>query len=69
MDLFPIEQPYVVAKIEDANGYSLSNQSFVGDFIQSGMSVFAIPEKLVDPSKTSKNEIQIHAGQNTLELV
>lgn len=25
MDLFPMEQPYVVAKIEDANGYSLSN--------------------------------------------
>ena len=25
MDLFPMEQPYVVAKIEDSNGFSLSN--------------------------------------------
>jgi len=25
MDLFPSEQPYVVAKIEDVNGFSLSN--------------------------------------------
>ena len=25
LDLFPSEQPYVVAKIEDQNGYSLSN--------------------------------------------
>lgn len=52
MDLFPMEQPYVVAKIEDANGYSFSNQSNVEDFITNGMGVFAMPEKLIDPSNT-----------------
>ena len=33
MELFPQEQPYVVAKLEDANGFSLSNGSNIGDFI------------------------------------
>ena len=51
MDLFPTEQPYVVAKIEDANGFSLSNQSNVEDFIVNGQNVFAIPERLVDPHR------------------
>ena len=36
LDLFPNEQPYVVAKLEDANGFSLSNGSSIGDFIQDG---------------------------------
>ena len=36
LDLFPNEQPYVVAKLDDANGFSLSNGSNIGDFIQSG---------------------------------
>ena len=36
LDLFPNEPPYVVAKIEDTNGYSLSNGSNIGDFIQNG---------------------------------
>lgn len=36
LDLFPNEPPYVVAKLEDANGFSLSNGSNVGDFIQNG---------------------------------
>ena len=26
-ELFPLEPPYVVAKIDDSNGFSLSNQS------------------------------------------
>ena len=33
LDLFPNEQPYVVAKLEDSNGYSLSSNSCIGDFI------------------------------------
>lgn len=36
LDLFPNEPPYVVAKLEDAHGFSLSNGSQVGDFIQTG---------------------------------
>ena len=33
LDLFPNEPPYVVAKIEDANGFSLSNGSYIRDFL------------------------------------
>lgn len=33
LDLFPTEPPYVVAKLEDTNGFSLSNGSNIGDFI------------------------------------
>ena len=33
LDLFPNEPPYVVAKLEDHNGFSLSNGSNIGDFI------------------------------------
>ena len=36
LDLFPNEQPYVVAKLEDAHGFSLSNGSNIGDFIANG---------------------------------
>lgn len=36
MELFPAEPPYVVAKLEDANGFSLSNGSNIGDFISNG---------------------------------
>ena len=72
MDLFPLEQPYVVAKIEDANGYSLSNQSNVEDFIQNGQNIYAMPEQLIDPSAGSDGSYEqtaIHGGQNTVELV
>lgn len=44
LDLFPNEQPYVVAKLEDNNGYSLSNNSNIGDFIQNGQMIYAQPE-------------------------
>lgn len=77
MDLFPMEQPYVVAKIEDASGYSLSNQSNIEDFITNGMTVYALPEQLVDPShdaldtgaKVGYDNVHLHAGQNLPELV
>lgn len=36
MELFPNENPFVVAKLEDADGYSLSNSSAVQDFISNG---------------------------------
>lgn len=36
LDLFPNENPYVVAKLEDQHGFSLSNGSNIGDFISNG---------------------------------
>ena len=36
LDLFPNENPYVVAKLEDTHGFSLSNGSNIGDFITNG---------------------------------
>ena len=53
MELFPSEQPYVVAKLEDANGFSLSNGSNIGDFITNGQMVYAEPESLYDPNKAN----------------
>ena len=40
-DLFPNEPPFVVAKLEDEYGYSLSNSSRVGDFLKFGDRVIA----------------------------
>ena len=50
LDLFPNEQPYVVAKLEDTHGFSLSNGSNIGDFISNGQMIFAQPESVSDPS-------------------
>ena len=50
LDLFPNEQPYVVAKLEDTHGFSLSNGSNIGDFISNGQMIFAQPEGVSDPS-------------------
>jgi|TARA_B110000285_G_C15113553_1_gene612606 hypothetical protein len=44
LDLFPNENPYVVAKLEDTHGFSLSNGSNIGDFITNGQMIFAQPE-------------------------
>ena len=35
-DLFPYEAPYIVAKLDDEYGYSLSNSSKIGDFLKFG---------------------------------
>jgi hypothetical protein len=35
-ELFPYENPYVVAKLDDEYGYSLSNSSKIGDFLKFG---------------------------------
>ncbi len=40
-DLFPNEPPFIVAKLEDEYGYSLSNSSRVGDFLKYGDRVVA----------------------------
>ena len=36
VDLFPNEPPFIVAKLEDEYGYSLSNSSLVQDFLKYG---------------------------------
>ena len=40
-DLFPNEPPFIVAKLEDEYGYSLSNSSKVGEFLKYGDRVVA----------------------------
>lgn len=40
-DLFPNEPPFVVAKLEDEYGYSLSNSSLIGEFLKYGDRVVA----------------------------
>ena len=44
-ELFPNEPPYVVAKIEDSNGFALSNSSLVKDVISEGDLLIAQPEE------------------------
>lgn len=44
VDLFPSEPPFIVAKLEDEYGYSLSNNSTVGDFLKHGDRIIAQPE-------------------------
>jgi hypothetical protein len=66
LDLFPNEQPYVVAKLEDTHGFSLSNGSSIGDFISNGQMVYAQPEGVSDPnqSATPDGAQNIHGGKN-----
>lgn len=45
-ELFPYESPYVVAKLDDEYGYSLSNGSKIGDFLKFGDRITAQPENL-----------------------
>jgi hypothetical protein len=40
-DLFPNEPPFVVAKLEDEYGYSLSNSSRCGEFLKYGDRIIA----------------------------
>jgi hypothetical protein len=71
IDLFPNEPPFIVAKLEDEYGYSLSNSSLVIDFLKYGDRVIAQPENLGNGTGpgglgTAQN---IHGGSNTEELV
>jgi hypothetical protein len=49
-DLFPYEPPYIVAKLDDEFGFSLSNNSRVGEFLKFGDRVTAQPENLLSSS-------------------
>jgi hypothetical protein len=70
-DLFPNEPFFVVAKLEDEYGYSLSNSSRVGDFLKYGDRIIAQPESLVDSSKrmAEGGNVNLHGGSNTEELI
>lgn len=63
-DLFPYEPPYIVAKLDDEQGYSLSNNSRVGDFLKYGDKISALPEAL-----GGQNANPMHGGSNTEDLV
>lgn len=54
-DLFPNEPPFVVAKLEDEYGYSLSNSSRVGDFLKYGDRIVAQPELLLGDRRNTVN--------------
>jgi hypothetical protein len=73
-DLFPNEPPFVVAKLEDEYGYSLSNSSRVGDFLKYGDRIVAQPELLIDASRRQVDGapgsgVNLHGGSNTEELL
>lgn len=63
-DLFPLEPPFIVAKIDDDQGYSLSNNSRVGEFLKYGDRVSALPENL-----NNREGGSIGGGGNTEDLV
>lgn len=43
-ELFPREKPFIVSKIEDQYGYSLSNNSSVGELLKNDDRIVALPE-------------------------
>ena len=75
VDLFPAETPFVVAKLEDEYGYSLSNGSVVGDFLKHGDRIIAQPEGFVDaaggstPGGAAMPGKGLYGGGNTSDLL
>lgn len=55
-DLFPKEPTFICGKLEDEYGYSLSNTSFVYEFLKHGDRLYAVPENLnLEDAGTPKN--------------
>ena len=72
VDLFPSESPFICAKIEDENGYSLSNASLVGDFLWEGEWIYALPERFGGAPTTGDGEgaeMALWGGGNTDDLL
>jgi hypothetical protein len=71
VDLFPSEPPYIVAKIEDEKGFSLSNNSLVGEFLQHGDRIYAQPEGISEIREGQGSEFVkgLHGGGNTQDLL
>ena len=64
-ELFPHENQFICAKIEDERGYSLSNASYVEDLLRHGDKVFAVPEtNFTQFSTTSSTEDLIATLEN-----
>ena len=71
VDLFPSEPPYIVAKLEDEKGFSLSNNSLVGEFLVHGDRVYAQPEGISE-IRSGQNYDQVkglHGGGNSQDLL
>lgn len=65
VDLFPAEQPFVVAKLEDQHGYSLSNNSLIGEFMKAGDYVYAQPEQFSQVTDSNFDGPALRGGGNT----
>ena len=71
VDLFPSEPPYIVAKVEDQHGFSLSNNSLVGEFLQHGDRIYAQPEGVSEFRGGQGDEALkgLHGGGNSQDLL
>lgn len=72
LDLFPSEQPFIVAKLEDEHGYSLSNNSSVGEFLKHGDRIYAQPEKFGGAARAGDDPeaaADLRGGGNTSDLL
>ena len=71
VDLFPTEPPYIVAKLEDDKGFSLSNGSVVGEFLQHGDRIYAQPESLsnIRGQYARDNTRGLQGGGNSQDLL
>jgi len=54
-ELFPNEPPYVVAKIEDTEGFAFSNSSCLADVARTQDKLVVLPEEAVGPISPSSN--------------
>ena len=71
VDLFPSEPPYIVAKLEDEKGFSLSNNSLIGEFLMHGDRVYAQPEGISEiRSGPGGDQVKgLHGGGNSQDLL
>lgn len=71
VDLFPSEPPYIVAKIEDQHGFSLSNNSLIGEFLQHGDRIYAQPEGISEMRASPSGDMVkgLHGGGNSQDLL
>lgn len=63
-ELFPNEPPYVVAKLEDNEGFALSNSTQICDVVKADDRLVALPEE--QPMSPSSVQV-LHGGQNAVE--
>lgn len=66
-ELFPNEPPYVVAKIEDTEGFALSNSSLIADVARANDKLVALPEEGATQAISPSSQVALHGGQNAAE--